>query len=83
MARRWYAYNGISDPIVITSYEASLFPPSCQNGVRICAIYATGTGAQPAALSSNMRGYIADLQLTLVARPNGTAGVKKYVYGKS
>lgn len=82
MARSWYAYNGTGDPIVPSSYNISFFKPTCINGNQICAIYATGTGPAPSFLSTNIRGYIADVQLTLVAKPNSGSGIKKYVYGK-
>lgn len=83
MARTWYAYNGIGDPYIAPSYLIASMKPTCKDGIRICAIYATGTGLTPAVLSSNIRGYIADLQLTLVARPDSNPAIKKYVYGKS
>lgn len=83
MARRWYAYNGVGDPLIPPSYYIASLPPSCKNGVRVCAIYAAGTGPVPIILSSNLRNYIANLYITLVAQPDSIPGIKKYVYGKS
>jgi len=82
MARRWYAYNGIGDPLVPINYNPASFPPSCINGSTVCAIYVPG-GTSPTNLSTNIRTYIADLQLTLLARPDSNPALKKYVYGKA
>ncbi|MBB5623096.1 hypothetical protein HDE69_004179 [Pedobacter cryoconitis] len=83
MARRWYAYNGVGDPLSSGDYNIASYPPSCINGVRVCAIYATGTGQSPSFLSSNLRNYISNLYITLVAQPDSDPAIKKYVYGKS
>jgi len=83
MARFWYAYNGIGDPLLISSYNLSSVKPACVNGGNICAIYTPSGAGTPASLSSNIRTYIADLQLTLIARPDSSLAIKKYVYGKA
>ncbi|RAJ35445.1 hypothetical protein [Pedobacter cryoconitis] len=83
MARSWYAYNGVGDPVTLSSYNFAFSKPACISGGRLCAIYATGTGVNPSVISANLRGYIADVQLTLVARPDGSAAIKKYAYGKA
>lgn len=83
MARSWYAYNGVGDPLLPASYNIAYIKPNCVNGGGICAIYANGVGLNPISLSTNMRNYIAQVQLSLVARPDFSTGVKKYVYGKA
>jgi len=83
MPRCWYAYNGVGDPLLISSYSLVGIKPGCINGSRVCAIYTPNCGPTPALLSANIRNYIADLLITLVAQPNGGLGVKKYVYGKN
>ena len=83
MARCWYAYNGIGDPLLCSSYNLASHIPACLNGCNVCAIYAPRCGPQPSCpLSNNMRNYIANLQITCVAQPDSTPGIKKYVYGK-
>ena len=83
MARFWYSYNGVGDPILIASYNLTSTKPNCINGGQICAIYTPSGGSSPSVLSTNIRTYIADLQLTLVARPDASPGIKKYVYGRA
>jgi len=52
--------------------------------VPLCAIYTLCCGVNPCGpLSANMKIYIADLQLTLLARPSSPTGAKKYAYGKA
>ncbi|RAJ35447.1 hypothetical protein LY11_00690 [Pedobacter cryoconitis] len=85
MARSWYAYNGIGDPIVSASYNLMLDKPNanCVNGCAICAIFATGTGITPTVLSNNIRTYINNLLANQVSQPNGVITIKRYVYGKT
>lgn len=82
MARYWYTYNGVGDPLLCSSYNLSILKPSCINGCTVCAIYATGAASPTCPLSYNMRTYIASLQnYTCIAQPflNG----KIYVYGRN
>ena len=83
MARCWYSYNGIGDPLLCTSYFLSFVtPPTCVNGPVVCAIYARGCGSTPTCpLSYRIRMYIANLQLALIAQPDTSPAIKKYVYG--
>lgn len=78
MGRFWYAYNGIGDPFLSSSYNIVFIKPGCINGFNSCAIYAYG----PPFLSSRMRNYIGYLMIEGVAQPSMPAGAKKYVYGK-
>ena len=82
MARCWYAYNGVGDPFLISSYFLATVKPSCINGCKICAIYAPNCGPTPSVLSTNMRTYIANIIISCIAQPN-TLPYKKYVYGKN
>lgn len=84
MSRYWYAYNGIGDPLSPASYNISTLIPNCINGFYLCAIYvkAVAPFINPPYISNNIRTYIANLQLTLIAQPY-TSGAKKYVYGKN
>ena len=90
MARFWYAYNGIGDPYLPSSYNIILSrppqpppKPTCVNGTRVCAIYTPLGGINPTTpLSSNIRLYIANFFLTTVAQPDSSSGTKKYVYGR-
>ncbi|MBB5646279.1 hypothetical protein [Pedobacter cryoconitis] len=83
MARSWYSYNGVGDPILISSYNLATLKPACINGTRICAIYAYNGGPSPTVLSTNLRAYIANVQLSTVAQPDSSSATKKYVYGKA
>ncbi|MBB5646278.1 hypothetical protein [Pedobacter cryoconitis] len=83
MARSWYSYNGVGDPILISSYNLATLKPACINGTRICAIYAYNGGPSPTVLSTNLRLYIANVQLSTVAQPDSSSATKKYVYGKA
>ncbi|RAJ32965.1 hypothetical protein [Pedobacter cryoconitis] len=82
MARAWYAYNGVGDPFLVSSYNLAIVKPACINGSKICAIYEFNGGSNPQLLSTNIRKYIASLQLSPVAQPESPIGAKKYVYGK-
>ncbi|MBB5620645.1 hypothetical protein HDE69_001694 [Pedobacter cryoconitis] len=83
MARAWYNYNGVGDPLVLGSYLLSTVKPACINGGKVCAIYELNGGATPQLLSSNIRNYIANLLSLSVAQPDSIPGIKKYVYGKA
>ncbi|WP_367868002.1 hypothetical protein [Pedobacter sp. WC2423] len=82
MARFWYSYNGIGDPLLPTSYNQMTLKPGCINGARVCAIYSPGFFNPTAPLSSRLRTYIANIQLALIPQPDSSLGVKKYVYGR-
>ena len=82
MARSWYVYNGIGDPLLISSYYLLGIKPNCINGSRVCAIYAYNGGPNPTVLSARLRTYIANIQLSPVAQPDSTPGLRKYVYGR-
>ena len=78
----WYAYTGIGDPTLSTSYRLSSTKPTCvSTGLDICAIYLNQTDAIPAAFDG-VSTYIANALLTLTAQPTG-AGVKRFVYVKA
>lgn len=84
MARCWQVYNGIGDPLLLSSYAKAFTVPTGISGGLVCAVYAPSCGPTPGILSIRIKGYIADLQLTLVAQPGGgTTVYKKYVYGKN
>lgn len=83
MARSWYAYNGVGDPLLIASYILTTVKPACINGRRICAIYTPNGGPIPSVISTNIRNYIGIILVTLVAQPDANPGIKKYVYGKN
>lgn len=59
MARFWYSYNGYSDPLLSSSYNIASNTPICQDGCKVCAIYAVGAATPTAPLSNNIRNYIA------------------------
>lgn len=83
MARAWYAYNGVGDPFLISSYYFATVKPNCLNGYRGCAIYVPNGGPSPALLSANIRNYIANLAITFIPQPQGSPEVKFYVYGRN
>ena len=83
MARSWYAYNGVGDPLQIASYILTTVRPTCLNGSRICAIYTPAGGPTPSILSTNIRNYIANVFGILIAQPDANPGIKKYAYGKN
>ena len=83
MAISWYSYNGICDPLLISSYNLASLKPACINGSNICAVYAYNGGPNPTVLSARLRTYIANVQLSPTAQPDGTANFKKYVYGRA
>jgi len=85
MARCWYAYKGIGDPTLSSSYILlSKVKPGCLNGCIVCAIYVPACGITPTSpLPANILGYINDLFSTCVAQPQIPAGTKLFVYGKA
>ncbi|MBB5646282.1 hypothetical protein HDE70_002570 [Pedobacter cryoconitis] len=83
MARTWYSYNGVGDPLLISSYNLIATKPACINGSKICAIYAYNGGSSPTVFSTRLRAYIANLQVTIVAQPDSSISNKKYVYGRA
>ena len=83
MARFWYAYNLVGDPFLASSYNPTILKPTCTNGPTVCAIYSTGIFLNPTSpLSRNLRIYIANIQLALIAQPDSSLNIKKYVYGR-
>lgn len=85
MARSWYSYNGLGDPLLPASYNI-FFDKSgtnCVTGCAICAIYASGTGPTPSVISTNLRGYISSLVVNQISQPTGAMTIKRYVYGKT
>ncbi|WP_367868001.1 hypothetical protein [Pedobacter sp. WC2423] len=83
MARFWYSYNGIGDPILPTSYNQALVKPTCITGPVVCAIYSPGAFNPTSPLSSRLRTYIANIQLALIPQPDSNLASKKYVYGRT
>ncbi|WP_342328702.1 hypothetical protein [Pedobacter sp. FW305-3-2-15-E-R2A2] len=74
----WYAYTGVGDPTLSTSYRLSSVKPSCNLGVQICTIYLNQTDAIPSAFDG-VTTYIANALATQTSQPTG-AGVKRFVY---
>ena len=83
MARFWYGYNGVGDPLLPTSYYQAFVKPTCINGATVCAIYSPGASNPTSPLSTRLRNYIANIQLALIPQPDSNLGFKKYVYGKN
>ena len=83
MARNWYSYNGIGDPLLNTSYIQAFVKPSCINGSTVCAIYAPGLSTPTAPLSTRLRNYIANVLLAFIPQPDSNLAFKKYVYAKN
>lgn len=83
MARSWYAYDGMGNPFLTSSYNFTFIKPVCLHGCKICAIYATGTGVAPSLISGNLRSYIINMMVFPIAQPTDTAGTKIYLYGKN
>ena len=79
MARQWYAYNGIGDPLLSSSYNIAPTTPLCVNGWKICAILSPGTST-PAALSVNLRAYIASGQVTGLQQPPPAVDMVRYLF---
>lgn len=82
MARSWYAYNGIGDVNIPSSYLYSPSVPTCRSGFALCSIYAVYAGAHPFEISQNLQNYIASGLQNGVPEPAIPAGAKKYVYMK-
>ena len=85
MARSWYAYIGVGDPTLASSYSfAAGVAPGCLNGSTICAIYAPAGGVTPTGpLSSNLRKYISAGLITNISQPQDSGRFKQYVYLKT
>ena len=83
MARSWYVYNGMGDPLLISSYNLSSRKPPCINGCKVCAIYAYNGGPSPSVISGRLRLYIIDMMMSPIAQPDTPVGAKIYVYGKN
>jgi len=80
MANNWYAYNGVGDPTVASSYRKINGLPGCAGGAEVCAIYTTGGNFPTSPLTGNILSYIASGQAQLVAQPQSPAGSKLFVY---
>lgn len=85
MARAWYSYNIVGDPLLPSSYFYSGVRPRCINGFIPCAIYSVDYKYEyPPSnliyLSNNLRNYILAGWATGLAQPTGP--VKKHVYMK-
>ena len=77
----WYAYTGVGDPTLSTSYRLSSIKPACTGvGPSICAIYLNQTDSIPSTFDG-LSTYIANALLSLTAQPTGV-GNKRFVYVK-
>lgn len=81
MARAWYTYDTVGNPLSPTSYRLITSKPGCVNGPIICSIYATKGNAFPI-LSANILQYIANGLANNIAEPAIPVGSKFYVYLK-
>ena len=82
MARFWYAYNGMGDPLLPSSYNLSPVTPTCVNGCKVCAIFAPGTSSPFAPLSARIRSYIMAGLVTSMQQPPPTEDLVRYVLMK-
>jgi len=82
MARFWFSYDTVNNPLHPASYNRQAITPGCINGPVICTIYAPGFGEHPVGLSTNMRRYIADGLANNIAQPSTPIGSKFFVYLK-
>ena len=82
MANNWYAYNGVGDPKLASSYSKITGLPGCIDGSTVCAIYSPGGLNPTSPLSSNLLSYIASGQAQGVPQPQ-TTGAKLFVYMRS
>ena len=81
MSRAWYAYDGVGDPYVFSSYSLTTVNIGCVNGNDPCAIYVYNGDIDPVQpFSVNIQHYISNLLITGIAQPQ--IGSKRYVYGK-
>ena len=74
----WYAYTGIGDPTVASSYRLTSIKPSCLTGEEICAIYLNQSAAIPSTFDG-VTTYIANALATQSPQPSGLL-VKPFVY---
>ena len=81
MARAWYAYQGRGDIEATSSYSFVSVPPSCRNGLNLCAISLKDGTGNPIVISTNVRQYIFNALVRGVPQPEGL-NVKPYVYLK-
>ena len=82
MARFWYSYNGVGDPLLPSSYNRAFSNPTCMNGPIVCVIYSPGIFMPTGPLSYRLITYIANIQLALIPQPDSDFPFKKYVYGR-
>lgn len=83
MARFWYVYDGIGNPLLSSSYNALITKPICSTGCRICAIYVVGAATPAAPLSTNIKNYIINFSMGSASpQPFEPLGSKYYLYGK-
>jgi hypothetical protein len=81
MPRAWYAYDGIGDPYLLSSYSLVTANIGCQQGSTPCAVYIDNADLDPKkSFSINIKHYISNLLVTGVGQPQ--IGSKKYVYGR-
>jgi hypothetical protein len=78
----WYAYIGVGDPTLSTSYRIVSVKVACTpSGVVICAIYLPGNDVYPDGFDQRTLLYIANTLATQIAQPTGP-GVMRFVYLK-
>jgi len=81
MPKAWFAYVGSGSVILPDNYLLTNDAPACRDGFALCAIYVENIGVDfPAALSANIRRYIANGLTNGVAEPRLPEGAIKYVY---
>lgn len=81
MARSWYVYIGIGDPLLFSSYARLTIKHNALCGNEICVIYSEGEEFRlQAPLSPNLQKYIKDALITGQLQPEQPANAKKYVY---
>ncbi|SHG10582.1 hypothetical protein [Pedobacter caeni] len=77
----WYAYNGVGDPFIPSSYVKTTTNPTCLGGSSVCAIDLVDSTTIPTtAFNQNRLDYIANGLATLTAQP---AGSTIFLYLKS
>ncbi|SHG10531.1 hypothetical protein [Pedobacter caeni] len=69
----WYAYNGIGDPFIPSSYVKTTTNPTCTTGPFVCAIDLVDSTTIPTtAFNYNRLDYIANGLATLTPQPTGS-----------
>lgn len=81
--RNWYAYDGIGNPFMHTSYYRITVKPTVVRGEKLGAILGINDCHCPSLLSENLRQYIADALFSGQAQPNAAGPDNRYfVYMK-